>query len=239
MKIRLNRYLSICGVTSRRKSEDLIKSKKIKVNGEIRTELQTLIDTELDTVLFDGIRISTQKHEYYKMNKPRFCLTTMSTKDNKRTVEELLPKSRVKLFPVGRLDYDTEGLLLFTNDGEMAHRISHPSFLVRKIYLAHIRGKINQVLISKMRKGAQLRDGSLIPEKIDLLNSSNGETLIKIQIHEGRNHVVKNFFKFFGKSVKKLKRIAVGPIELGELESGKITKLDYNEQEALQKLVAL
>ena len=156
----------------------------------------------------------------------------------KKTVQDLLPKSTIKLFPIGRLDYDTEGLLLFTNDGETAHRISHPSFLIQKTYLAHLSGKVSDTFFQKMRKGANLKDGFLMPEKLDLLNSTSNETLVKIQIHEGRNHIVKNFFKYFGKEVKKLKRISVGPIKLGELDSGKIIKLDYNELEDLKKLMS-
>ena len=153
-------------------------------------------------------------------------------------MQDLLPKSTIKLFPIGRLDYDTEGLLLFTNDGETAHRISHPSFLIQKTYLAYLNGKVSDTFFQKMRKGANLKDGFLMPEKLDLLNSTSDETLVKIEIHEGRNHIVKNFFKYFGKEVKKLKRISVGPIKLGELDSGKIIKLDYNELEDLKKLMS-
>ncbi len=239
MKIRLNRYLSVCGLASRRKSENLIVSSQITINGKVSTELQTIIDTELDVVLFNGVRITPQKYEYYKMNKPRFCLTSMSKQETRKTVAALLPQLPVKLFPIGRLDYDTEGLLLFTNDGTMAHKIAHPSFLVRKAYLTYVEGAISRALISKMKKGAKLRDGFLLSENIDVLSSSKNDSLVKIEIHEGRNHIVKNFFKFFKKRVIKLKRIAVGPIHLGELNPGQITKLDYNEVEALHKLMTL
>ena len=150
----------------------------------------------------------------------------------------LLPNIDVKLFPIGRLDYDTEGLLLFTNDGQMAHRISHPSFLIQKTYLVHLVGSISKSFFKKMMKGAGLKDGFLLPEKLELLDSKNKESLVKIEIHEGRNHIVKNFFKYFGKEVSKLKRISVGPIKLGELDSGKIVKLDYNELEALKKIIS-
>jgi len=169
------------------------------------------------------------------MNKPRLCLTTMASDERKRTVQEFLPKDDVKLFPVGRLDYDTEGLLIFTNDGDFAHKISHPSFEIKKTYLTHLDGDISDGLLIKMSKGAKLSDGFLLPENLEVLSRNNKETLVKITIHEGRNHIVKNFFKYFNKKVKKLKRIAVGSIKLGELEPGKIVELDYNELKSLKK----
>ena len=222
MKLRLNRYLSLCGLASRRKAEILIESGEIIVNGVVEKRLQRIIDSSKDEVFYKNNKLIVQDFEYYKMNKPRFFL---------------LPKVKTKLFPIGRLDYDTEGLLLFTNDGQMAHRISHPSFLIQKTYLAHLKGNISKTFFEKMKKGANLSDGFLLPEKLDLLSSNADESLIKMEIHEGRNHIVKNFFKYFGRDVAKLKRISVGPIKLGELESGKIIKLDYNELEELKSIV--
>ena len=236
MKIRLNRYLSLCGLSSRRKAELLIENGEIFVNGQVEVKLQKVIDTGVDEVLYQNRKIKPQEFEYYKMNKPRFCLTTMSDNEKRKTVKDLLAGFEVKLFPVGRLDYDTEGLLLFTNDGKIAHKISHPSFLVQKTYLVHLKSKVSKALYSTMKKGANLRDGFLMPEKIELINSNEDESLLKIEIHEGRNHIIKNFFKFFGIEVSKLKRISVGPIKLGELEPGQIVKLDYNELEDLKKI---
>tara|TARA_B100001996_G_scaffold370568_1_gene345027 strand:- start:8 stop:721 length:714 start_codon:yes stop_codon:yes gene_type:complete len=236
MKVRLNRYLSLCGLSSRRKAELLIENGEIFVNGQVEVKLQKVIDTEVDEVLYQNKEVKPQDFEYYKMNKPRFYLTTMSDDEKRKTVKDLLAGFEVKLFPVGRLDYDTEGLLLFTNDGEIAHKISHPSFLVQKTYLVHLKSKVSKALHSKMKKGANLRDGFLLPEKVELINSDEDESLLKIEIHEGRNHIIKNFFKFFGKEVSKLKRIRVGPIKLGELEPGQIVKLDYTELEELKKI---
>ena len=220
MKLRLNRYLSLCGLASRRKAEILIESGEIIVNGVVEKRLQRIIDSSKDEVFYKNNKLIVQDFEYYKMNKPRFFLTTMAIEEKRKTVLDLLPKVKTKLFPIGRLDYDTEGLLLFTNDGQMAHRISHPSFLIQKTYLAHLKGNISKTFFEKMKKGANLSDGFLLPEKLDLLSSNADESLIKMEIHEGRNHIVKNFFKYFGRDVAKLKRISVGPIKLGELESG-------------------
>ena len=238
MKLRLNRYLSLCGLACRRKAELLIESGDILVNGEVEKRLQKVIDTNQDKVFYQKKELVPQNYEYYKMNKPRFFLTTMANDEERKTVQGLLPNIDVKLFPIGRLDYDTEGLLLFTNDGQMAHRISHPSFLIQKTYLVHLVGSISKSFFKKMMKGAGLKDGFLLPEKLELLDSKNKESLVKIEIHEGRNHIVKNFFKYFGKEVSKLKRISVGPIKLGELDSGKIVKLDYNELDALKKIIS-
>ena len=237
MKLRLNRYLSLCGLASRRKAEILIESGEVIVNGEVEKRLQRIIDSSKDEVFYKKNKLIVQDFEYYKMNKPRFFLTTMAIGEKRKTVLDLLPKVKTKLFPIGRLDYDTEGLLLFTNDGQMAHRISHPSFLIQKTYLVHLKGNISKTFFEKMKKGANLSDGFLLPEKLDLLSSNAEESLIKMEIHEGRNHIVKNFFKYFGRDVAKLKRISVGPIKLGELESGKIIKLDYNELEELKSIV--
>ena len=237
MKLRLNRYLSLCGLASRRKAEILIESGEIIVNGVVEKRLQRIIDSSKDEVFYKNNKLIVQDFEYYKMNKPRFFLTTMAIEEKRKTVLDLLPKVKTKLFPIGRLDYDTEGLLLFTNDGQMAHRISHPSFLIQKTYLAHLKGNISKTFFEKMKKGANLSDGFLLPEKLDLLSSNTDESLIKMEIHEGRNHIVKNFFKYFGRDVAKLKRISVGPIKLGELDSGKIIKLDYNELEELKSIV--
>ena len=170
MKIRLNKFLSLCGIAARRKSEEYIQSGRVKINDQTELKPQTIINTEIDTVYFDSIPIKPQKFKYYKMNKPRLCLTTMASDERKRTVQEFLPKDDVKLFPVGRLDYDTEGLLIFTNDGDFAHKISHPSFEIKKTYLTHLDGDISDGLLIKMSKGAKLSDGFLLPENLEVLS---------------------------------------------------------------------
>ena len=163
----------------------------------------------------------------------------MSKTEKKKTILDYLPNTDIKIFPIGRLDFDTEGLLLFTNDGEFAHKISHPSFMVTKTYICHLNGKVSQALIKKMRSGATLSDGFLKPNEITLVKNNIEESIIKITIHEGRNHIVKNFFKYFTKKVNKLKRISIGSINLGELETGKTSKLDYNEVIKLKKQIQI
>ena len=239
MRTRLNKFLSLCGVAARRKSDILIQNGEVSVNGVLEIKPQTLINPDKDIVSCNGQILVPQIFEYYIMNKPRFCLTSMSKTEKKKTILDYLPNTDIKIFPIGRLDFDTEGLLLFTNDGEFAHKISHPSFMITKTYICHLNGKVSQALIKKMRLGATLSDGFLKPNEITLVKNNIEESIIKITIHEGRNHIVKNFFKYFTKKVNKLKRISIGSINLGELETGKTSKLDYNEVIKLKKQIQI
>lgn len=239
MRTRLNKFLSLCGVAARRKSDILIQNGEVSVNGVLEIKPQTLINPDKDIVRCNGQILAPQIFEYYIMNKPRFCLTSMSRTEKKKTILDYLPNTDIKIFPIGRLDFDTEGLLLFTNDGEFAHKISHPSFMITKTYICHLNGKVSQALIKKMRLGATLSDGFLKPNEITLVKNNIEESIIKITIHEGRNHIVKNFFKYFTKKVNKLKRISIGSINLGELETGKTSKLDYNEVIKLKKQIQI
>ena len=239
MRTRLNKFLSLCGVAARRKSDVLIQNGEVSVNGVLEIKPQTLINPDKDIVMCNGQILAPQIFEYYIMNKPRFCLTSMSKTEKKKTILDYLPNTDIKIFPIGRLDFDTEGLLLFTNDGEFAHKISHPSFMITKTYICHLNGKVSQALIKKMRSGATLSDGFLKPNEITLVKNNIEESIIKITIHEGRNHIVKNFFKYFTKKVNKLKRISIGSINLGELETGKTSKLDYNEVIKLKKQIQI
>ena len=239
MRTRLNKFLSLCGVAARRKSDTIIQNGEVLVNDVLEIKPQTLINPDKDIVKFNGEILTPQIFEYYIMNKPRFCLTSMSKTEKKKTILDYLPNTSIKIFPIGRLDFDTEGLLLLTNDGDFAHKISHPSFMITKTYICHLRGKVSQALIKKMRLGANLSDGFLKPNKITLVKNCIEESIIKITIHEGRNHIVKNFFKYYAKKVNKLKRISIGSINLGELETGKTSKLDYNEVMNLKKQIQI
>ena len=172
MRTRLNKFLSLCGVAARRKSDVLIQNGEVSVNGVLEIKPQTLINPDKDIVMCNGQILAPQIFEYYIMNKPRFCLTSMSKTEKKKTILDYLPNTDIKIFPIGRLDFDTEGLLLFTNDGEFAHKISHPSFMVTKTYICHLNGKVSQALIKKMRLGATLSDGFLKPNEIILVKNN-------------------------------------------------------------------
>ena len=179
MRTRLNKFLSLCGVAARRKSDVLIQNGEVSVNGVLEIKPQTLINPDKDIVMCNGQILAPQIFEYYIMNKPRFCLTSMSKTEKKKTILDYLPNTDIKIFPIGRLDFDTEGLLLFTNDGEFAHKISHPSFMVTKTYICHLNGKVSQALIKKMRLGATLSDGFLKPNEIILVKNNIEESIIK------------------------------------------------------------
>lgn len=240
MKVRLNRYLSQCGAASRRKADELIKSGQVSVNGEKLSELGVTIDTEKDTVELQGRVIRPEKKRYLILNKPKLFITALGEgEDDKNTIQELISDIPERVYPVGRLDYDVEGLLILTNDGELANRILHPRYELSKLYRASIKGKITTEKTLRMREGAKLEDGFAKPDSIKIIKSESDSSIVEIAFHEGRNHLVKRFFEEFGHSVQKLHRISVGPINLGGLQRGKWRELKAHEIVRLNKALGL
>ncbi len=240
MLIRLNRYISMCGVSSRRKAEELIKAGRVKVNGKIVKDFGVKVDPEVDIVELDGIEIKLPKKRYIVLNKPVGYLTQLGkSPDGKRTIEELLRDIPERVFPVGRLDYNTEGLLILTNDGELANRIMHPRYKLPKVYLALVKGRIKPALLREMEKGINLEDGFAKPDSVKVIRYENKNTLLEIVFHEGRKHLVKRFFFSFGYPVLKLKRTAIGPIKLNKLSPGKWRNLSKRELFLLFRAVGL
>ncbi len=236
MKIRLNRYLSECGVASRRKADDLIKYGEIIVNGKYVAELGTTVDPERDTIELNGEIIKPEKKRYLILNKPKLYITAIGQgEDEKKTLDELIEDIPERVFPVGRLDYDVDGLIILTNDGELANKITHPRYELEKVYLATVRGSVSQAEISKMRRGVRLEDGQAKPDTVKVINRSDLETSIAVSFHEGRNRLVKRFFAEFDHPVTHLKRISVGPIRLGDLPRGKHRDLTAGELRNLIK----
>ncbi len=231
--MRLNRFLSMAGVCSRRKADEYIKKGFVKVNGQLIRELGTIIDPENDIVEFKNTILKAQKPIYLILNKPCCYLTALEDKE-KPTIKELLKNVNVRVYPVGRLDYNTEGLLILTNDGELAKKIMHPKYKLPKTYVATVRGYIDDDLIKRMLKGVNLEDGFVKPDDIKLVKNLKNESIVEITFHEGKNHLVKRFFMAFGKPVKHLKRITIGPISLGELKKGQYRYLKPYEVKALK-----
>ena len=233
MIVRLNRYLSMCGIASRRKAEELISKGKVRVNGVKVDELGFKVDTGKDTVKVGKKILGIENKRYVLLNKPGLYLTALGKgQDHKKTIEELITDIPERVYPVGRLDYDTEGLLMLTNDGELANRILHPSFELTKIYLAVVKDKVSKSTFQRMKEGIDLEDGRAKPDHIRILKYYDIQTDIKIAFHEGRNRLVKRFFSEFGHRVLKLKRISIGPIKLGKLPRGKwrdLTRKELNE----------
>lgn len=233
--MRLNRYLSMCGISSRRNADELIAGGKVRVNGVVVNELGYRIDTETDEVKVGTKTLGVEAKRYVLLNKPRFYLTALGRgEDDKKTIDELIIDITERVYPVGRLDYDTEGLLILTNDGELAHKILHPSYELIKVYHAIVRGKVNKETLRRMKTGAELKDGYAMPDNIKIAKYDLKETVIEIAFHEGRNRLVKRFLSEFGHPVLKLKRISVGPIKLGNLPCGKLRELTEDEILALE-----
>ncbi|NPA32357.1 MAG: rRNA pseudouridine synthase [Aquificae bacterium] len=240
MEVRLNKFLSEAGVTSRRKAEKLILSGKVKVNGKVVTELGTKIDPEKDVVEVEGKVVKPQRKRYIILNKPCCFLTQLGkSQDGRRTIEELIRDIPERVFPVGRLDYNTEGLLLLTNDGELANRVLHPRYKLPKVYLALVEGRVSPKTLKLMKRGTELEDGFAKPDDVRVVRYEGKDTLLEITFHEGRKHIVKRYLASFGHRVKRLKRVALGPIKLGKLSPGKWRELNRGELAQLFKAVGL
>jgi 23S rRNA pseudouridine2605 synthase len=231
--MRLNRFLSSAGVCSRRKADEYIEKGYVKVNNKIVKELGITINPDEDIVEFRGRIVKAQKPVYIMLNKPCCYLTSLGEKEEKPTIRELIKDVGVRVYPAGRLDYNVEGLLIITNDGELANRIIHPRYKLPKVYIATVKGEIDDETLEKMKMGVKLEDGFVKPDSLKLLKRFKNGANIEITFHEGKNHLVKRFFLAFKKPVKHLIRTAIGPISLGNLPKGKWRHLKPNEVKLL------
>ncbi len=236
MKLRLNKYLSMCGVASRRKADEMITSGGVRINGVVEKELGRTIDPERDRVEVGGLTVTPETHRYLVLNKPRLYVTAIGEgQDDKKTIDELISDVPERVYPVGRLDYDVEGLIILTNDGELANKILHPRYELLKVYRAVVRGDASDNLTRSMMEGAELEDGPAKPDSVKIIDRNKGLTTFEIAFHEGRNHLVKRFFEAFGHRIWRLKRIAVGPVELSGLQLGKWRNMRERELRALRE----
>ena len=236
--IRLNRYLSMCGIVSRRKADALIAEGKVEVNRRTMTNLGTKIDPQRDKVFVNGMQVS-QVHEnvYLVMNKPKDTITTLNDERGRTTVMSLL-RSKHRVYPIGRLDRNTTGVLLFTNDGEFANRLMHPKFEIPKSYQVSLEKVVTREDIEKLRKGVRLNDGKPAAGEVYVLPGGKGKQ-IGIIIHEGRNRQVRKMFEALGYDIKKLDRVAYGPITREGLARGASRSLTRPEVRALKKLAGM
>ncbi len=223
MAERLQKYLAAAGVASRRACETLINEGRVKVNGEIAS-LGSSVHPG-DIVLLDGKPVAPEAKVYYMLNKPAGYTTTVSDPHAERTVMELVEDIPVRVFPVGRLDKDTEGLLLFTNDGELANRLMHPSHRVSKTYLVRVEGRLAPGSLNRLQRGLDLSDGKTLPAAVDNLRQVGNETEFELTIWEGRNRQVRRMCLAVGHDVTFLKRLRVGSLTLGSLPTGHYKKL--------------
>lgn len=233
--MKIQKYLRMCGIASRRKAEELVKNACVKVNGQtVHDYVQVQLD---DVVEVKGKLIKPHKRVYYMFNKPAGCITTKDDPQGRKTIFDLIDV-RIDVFPVGRLDKDTKGLLLLTNDGETSQILLHPRYEVNRVYEAMIEGCIEQKVLEKMRKGMKLPYGYVSKMNVITLSSDNGTSKVEITIREGRKREIRRAFKFVKHTIIELKRIAFGPIVLDQnLKLGEYRQLTEEEERVLRKFV--
>ncbi len=229
MKERLQKVLARAGICSRRKAEEHIQSGRVFVDGQKVTEQGLKVDPERQTITFDGREIVSEKKIYLLLNKPKGYVTTLNDPQNRPIVSSLLKGISDRVFPVGRLDIDTEGALLLTNDGDLSFRILHPSFEVKKTYQASIKGRLSTENAIALEQGILLEGKKTWPAKIRILKEKKNETLVQIIIHEGRKRQVRKMFAAVGHPVLSLQRLAYGGLQLGPLPSGSFRILEKND----------
>lgn len=216
---RLNKYIASSGICSRRKADELIESGVVMVNGKKITELGFIVQPK-DKVFLEGKLIHPVKHEYYRFYKPAGYITTSDDEKGRKTIYDLLPPNLHKLKPVGRLDKDSTGLIILTNDGELINELTHPSAKVPKLYRVSINGKINQNHIDTMYKGIEIEPGKKAYAQVDVLEIDNDHTVMEILLHQGLNRQIRKMFEFLGFEVVSLKRIQHATITLEGLKRG-------------------
>lgn len=232
-QIRLQKYLAMCNVASRRASEKLIEDGRVTVNGKVVNVLGSKV-SEGDVVCVDGIKTECEKKKYYIMlNKPAGFVTTVSDENGRDTVMSLTDDISARLYPVGRLDYNTEGLLLMSNDGDFTYKITHPKHKLSKVYIAVVKGTPTRFDIEKLKSGVVIDGKKTAPAKVRALRAESGNCELEIIICEGRNRQVRKMCEAVGYPVLYLKRVQIGPVILGNLPMGRWRHLNPNEVEAL------
>jgi len=233
---RLQKVLARAGISSRRAAEKLIAEEKVLVNGHA-VALGTKIVVGVDRVTLDGrvLELSPPELETYALNKPRLILTTLSDPQGRPTVSSFVSDLTTRVFPVGRLDFDAEGLLLLTNDGDLAYRLTHPKFGVTRSYLATVGGAVDEATVERLRAGVELTDGVARPIRVEVRRRTTDATDLEIVVNEGRNHLIKRLCEAVGHEVIRLCRLEYGGIRLGGLAAGKRRQLTADEVRRLRE----
>ena len=235
--IRLQKYLAVCGIASRRASEKIIIDGRVSVNGKTVTQLGTCVDELLDIVTVDGSPVSPEAEKHYiAYNKPVGEVTTAHDPEGRSTVMDKFSDYPVRLFPVGRLDYDSEGLILLTNDGDMMNRVLHPSREVLKVYWTKVSNHVTPEEITALRKGVMIDGKMTSPASVRLIRENTFDTVLLISIHEGRNRQVRRMAEAIGHKVIVLRRVGFGPVLLGDLPTGMWRPLTHDEIEKLKQI---
>ncbi|HEY9772183.1 MAG TPA: pseudouridine synthase [Planktothrix sp.] len=234
MKYRLNRAIAATGYCSRRKADELIAQGRVKVNDKLTTDFSFEVDPDLDDLQVDGQNISVKKFEYILMYKPPGIVTTCEDEYGRRNVIDLLPVEVRHVRPVGRLDLDSEGLLILTNDGELAQGLAHPSNHVFKRYEVTVSGDITSAALARMASGIELEEGKTLPAKVRLIKKAGRNSRFEISIREGRNRQIRRMCAALGYPVVRLVRVAIGALQLRQLKPGEWRRLTAEELQSLR-----
>jgi len=235
---RLQKVMAHAGIASRRNSEKLIKEGRVQVNGKVVTEMGLNVSNS-DTIAVDGVPITKEEKLYFILNKPRGVISSADDPKGRKTVVDLFSHIDQRIYPVGRLDYDTTGVLLMTNDGELTNQLTHPKYGIEKTYIAKVNGLIDKAAISKLEKGLNIDDYKTRPAKARIMDidSKKNKSMVELTIHEGKNHQVKKMLKAVGHPVEKLNRVQYGFLTTEGLQSGEWRELKTFEVNKLKQLV--
>ena len=240
---RLQKVLAKAGVASRRHAEILIDAGRVEVNGKIIAKQGVKVNPSVDVIRVDGVRVNVnEKHEYFVLNKPRGMQSTMSDDLGRPCVGDVVSEKVAagqRLFHVGRLDADTEGLLILTNDGELANRLMHPKYEVTKTYLATVLGEADRKLVRQLKEGIELEDGVAKADFAQVVDTNQGFSLVRIELHEGRKHIVRRMLKEAGFPVQRLVRTKLHTVQLGDMKPGGLRALNSSELTSLYKAVEI
>ena len=228
--VRLQKLLAQSGVASRRRCEELMLAGHVEVDGQIVTRLGTKVDPTTAVIRVDGRRLPpASPHVYLVLNKPRGVVSTMSDPEGRRTLSDFVADRPERLFHVGRLDTDTGGLILLTNDGDFAQRMAHPSYETDKTYVAEVRGRVTKTTAREIRDGVTLEDGPVSVSSFTVIESHGGRSIVELVIHEGRNRIVRRLLDQVGHPVTRLTRTAIGPVRVSGLKEGQLRELTREE----------
>ena len=237
MEVRLQKYLAEAGIASRRKAEELILAGKVQVNGKTVTELGTKVDDKVDAVFYNGKRIiNSEPMVYIMLYKPEGFVTTVKDQFDRPTVMDLIKKVKERVVPVGRLDYDTSGLLLLTNDGDLTYKLTHPKHNIEKTYIAKVYGTPTEDDVRKFRYGVTIDGRKTEPAKLEIIEENGKFSVCRITITEGRNRQVRKMCEAIKHPVASLKRVSTGELTLGELKKGQYRHLTEKEVKYLKNL---
>lgn len=237
MKERLQKVMAHAGIASRRACEELIRDGRVLVNGKVAT-LGTKVNLDADRILVDGEPlVAKERKRYLLLHKPPGFVTTVQDQFGRKSVMDLLTNVPERVYPVGRLDYDSEGLVFLTNDGALAHRVMHPKFELPKTYLVTVDGEITMDAVYRLRQGVKLEDGLTYPADVSVIHKERERSVLRISISEGRNRQIRRMCETVGNPVVRLTRTAIGPLKLGKLKSGEFRELTLQEIGKLKQAV--